>query len=214
MSPWSRLLAGPDVEVDDARWVVVDVESSGLDPTHDRLLAIAAVALQRDGERLWIVPGDSFEVVLAPVAGDSARDEPKVPAHGIGAGAPRAGADPAVALRGFEAWAGRSPRLGYHAAFDRRMIERATEAVLGDVAPRAWLELAQVAPLLHPQVAAKTLDDWLDHFGIRCTARHQAAADALATAELLLRLWPALCREGATSFAAIARLAARRRWLG
>lgn len=212
MSPWPQLLARPDADVDDSRWVVVDVESSGLDPAHDRLLAIAAVALQRDGERLCIVLADSFEVVLAQPADAAVPDRPHILAHGVGA--LRAGADPAAALSDFAAWAGRAPRVGWHAAFDRRMIERATEAALGRVAPQPWLELAQVAPLLHPQVPAKSLDDWLDHFGIRCAPRHQAAADALATAELLLRLWPALRKEGATSFASIARLAARRRWLG
>jgi DNA polymerase III epsilon subunit-like protein len=31
---------------DPARWVVLDVETTGLDVRHDRLLAIAAIALQ------------------------------------------------------------------------------------------------------------------------------------------------------------------------
>jgi hypothetical protein len=43
--------------------------------------------------------------------------------------------------------------------------------------------------------------------------RHQAAADTLATAELLLALLPSATREGARDFRALARLAARHRWL-
>ena len=46
---------------------------------------------------------------------------------------------------------------------------------------------ADIAAVLRPGVAARTLDDWLAACGIRCARRHQAAADALATAELLLQ---------------------------
>ena len=54
----------PAAEIDENRWVVLDVESSGLDPKRDRLLAIAAIALHTEGQRARIVLGDSFEVVL------------------------------------------------------------------------------------------------------------------------------------------------------
>ena len=70
--------------------------------------------------------------------------------------------------------------------------------------------------MLRRGVRGKALDDWLAVYGIRCLARHQAAADALATAELLLCLWP-LARQSngrAPDFAALQRLAAARRWLG
>jgi DNA polymerase-3 subunit epsilon len=210
----TRPFARRAAEVDDARWVVLDVESSGLDPVRDRLLAIAAVALHRDGGRLRIALADSFEVVLAQGAAAAVPDKANILLHGIGVGAQRSGAEPAAALRAFEDYAGRAPRLGWHAAFDRALIDRAARTALGRALPGAWLDLAELAPLLCPQVQAKSLDDWLEHFGIRCAVRHQAAADALATAELLLRLWPALRAEGATSYADCARLAARRRWLG
>jgi DNA polymerase-3 subunit epsilon len=50
---------------------------------------------------------------------------------------------------------------------------------------------------------------------IRCAVRHQAAADTLATAELLQKLWPAAQRDmgGKVTFAAASHLAAQRRWL-
>jgi DNA polymerase-3 subunit epsilon len=49
---------------------------------------------------------------------------------------------------------------------------------------------------------------------IPCLARHEAAADTLATAELLLRLAPRLDAEiGSAGFAAVQRLAAQRRWV-
>ena len=50
---------------------------------------------------------------------------------------------------------------------------------------------------------------------ITCAVRHQAAADTLATAELLQKLWPAAQREmgGRVTFAAASHLAVQRRWL-
>ena len=45
------------------RWLVLDVESSGLDASRDRLLALAAVAVRLDARHAWIDLADSFEVV-------------------------------------------------------------------------------------------------------------------------------------------------------
>ena len=68
--------------------------------------------------------------------------------------------------------------------------------------------------MLHPQRKVRSLDAWMAHFGITCAVRHQAAADTLATAELLLALWPAACRAlPRPDFKAVAALAAQRRWL-
>ena len=67
-----------------------------------------------------------------------------------------------------------------------------------------------MADALHPEVGGRALDDWLAHFGVDCAVRHQAAADTLATAELLLRLWPAARRQRCTTFTAWQQLAAQR----
>lgn len=195
-----------------ARWLVLDVESSGLDPARDRLLAIAAVAVRREGPRLLVDLDDSFEIVLRQA--EAAPDKANILIHGIGVASQRAGVPPAQALEAFAAFAGMAPLIGFHSAFDQALIDRATRSVLGRRLPNAWLDLADLAPVLCPGVRAKALDDWLAAFSITCLARHQAAADALATAELLQRLWPLAVAQGAGSrFAALARLAAARRWL-
>ncbi len=198
------------------RWVVIDVETTGLDPSRDRLLAIAGIALQRDAQRLAIVLHDRFEVLVHHDAGPP--DKPNILVHGIGVGAQRTGAPAPQALRAFQAWAGDAPRLGFHVGFDRAVIERA-ERDAGVALDRPgssvqWVDLEPLAALTQPQAKARTLDEWLRHFGIPCLQRHQAAADALATAELLLRLWPRLRAEGAGDGPSLARLAAARRWLG
>lgn len=212
------------------RWIVLDVESSGLDPSRDRLLAIAAVGVRWRGGRPSIEVADSFETLLGAASpGVSRVDKGNILVHGIGVGAQRRALAPAKALAAFERYAGDAPRLGFHVDFDRVLIERAMQEQRASLQasradapgnsllaapPRArWLDLEPLAALTHPQIRARALDDWLDHFGIECLQRHDAMADTLATAELLLRLWPALQREGAGGFEACRRLAASRRWL-
>jgi DNA polymerase-3 subunit epsilon len=202
----------PRAAIDERRWVVLDVETSGLDAARDRLLAIAALAVVVDDGVPRIAFGDSFEVVLrqdaAPV------DKGNILLHGIGVGAQRQGVAPREALEAFERWVGSSALIAFHSAFDETMIRRAMDAVLGRRLRNPWLDLAALAPAVMPGVPGRSLDDWMAHCGIRCAVRHQAAADTHATAELLLRLWPAVrAQRGGTDFAALQRIAAGARWL-
>lgn len=196
-----------------SRWVVVDVEATSIDARRATLLAIAAlgVVVPASGAPR-VVLADSFEVVLRH--GGLPVDKTNILLHGIGVQMQREGIEPADALRAFEGFLGASPLVAFHAAFDEKMLERAMRAALGRLLSNTWLDLEHVAEAVHPEVRARTLDDWLDLFRIECAVRHQAAADTLATAELMLHLWPGIvkCGEG-TNFAALQRLAAHRKWL-
>lgn len=197
---------------DEARWVVLDVESSGLDASRDRLLAIAAIALRRDAGVPRIALGDSFEVVLrheaAPV------DKANILLHGIGVGAQGQGVDAAQALAEFERWVGAAPLIGFHVAFDEALIQRAMRAALGRRLANPWIDLADVAQVVRPDISGRSLDDWMAALGVDCAVRHQAAADTLATAELLLKLWPKVLEQHeGDDWRALSRLAAQRRWL-
>lgn len=215
MTGWRRWL-GLQAPASHDRWLVLDVESSGLDPHHDRLLAIAALAVRPAGPRLVLLPGDSFEVVLRQDDLPSAPDKSNILLHGIGIEAQRCGSDPVQALLAFERFAAGAPLVGFHAAFDRTLISRYLQSLCGRRLHNRWLDLADLAPALCPGHArAQALDDWLAIFGITVALRHQAAADAWATAELLQRLWPLAVAAGAAhGFGPLARLAASRRWLG
>ena len=196
------------------RWVVLDVETSGLDLRNDRLLAIAAVAVQVGGPRAVVELGDSFEVVLQQAPRAQAHDRANILLHGIGVGAQRTGMPGAMALQAFVDYAAGSPLVAFHAAFDRAMIDRALQTAALPALRSRWLDLEPLAAVLQPQVKARSLDEWMQALGIQCAVRHQAAADTLATAELLLKLWPALLAElPRPDFRAVQALAAHRRWL-
>jgi DNA polymerase III subunit epsilon len=216
---WLDALRGRQPVVDEARWVMLDVETSGLDPHRDRLLAIAAIAMRIDwpAQRLAIVPGDSFEVVLrqtgaqAGVQTDAAwRDN--ILLHGIGVQRQQQGMEPAAALQAFADFAGASPLLAFHAAFDRALIARFAKQHLGRDLPNPWVDIEQLCAVTHEQVRARSLDEWMAHFGIRCAVRHQAAADTLAECELLQRIWPQVAAQ-CTSWRDVQRLAAQQRWV-
>jgi len=81
---------------------------------------------------------------------------------------------------------------------------------------RPWLDLAPLAAALAGDRQKKgggTLDDWLVAFGIECPVRHNAAADALATAELLLHLRARAAKQGRADFASLAKVAKQQKWL-
>lgn len=204
---WLRRTPAPD----EARWLVLDVETSGLDAARDRLLAIAAIGVHVDwpSRRLAVHLADSFEVVLR-------QDEPSprenILLHGIGVQRQSLGVPAREALEAFARHAAGAPLLAFHAAFDQALIGRHARQALGAPLPNAWVDIEHLCAVTHPQVRARSLDEWMDHFGIRCAARHQAAADTLAECDLLLRIWPAVARECA-SWRDVQRLAARQRWI-
>ncbi|GAB4122772.1 MAG: 3'-5' exonuclease [Sideroxydans sp.] len=162
------------------RCVVLDVESTGLSLSHDRLISIGAVALV-NGK---IALGDSFYVVLKQ---EAASDRHNILVHGIGVAEQREGEAPAEALLSFLDYLGKDPLVAFHVAFDRSMIRRAMSDYLGCNFRHPWLDLAYVMPGLNPPLAKKlrALDDWIGHVGIHIESRHHALADALATAQLL-----------------------------
>lgn len=211
MIDWlARLFGGaPDLPLRGARWVVVDCETSGLDPARDRLLSVGAVAVR--GGR--IVLGEAFSAVLRQ---ETASAPANILVHGIGGDAQRDGRPAAAALREFAAFLGAGVPVAFHAPFDAEILRRATAGMDGLTAPRGWLDLAQLAPALHPGLAKTrhALDDWLAEFGIACAGRHDALADAYATAELLLVLLADAERQGAGTVARLRRLQGAGRWVG
>ena len=192
--------------IDDQRWVVLDVETSGLDQRNDRLLSIGAVAVR--GRRVSVE--DSFERVVRPAI---ASDRPNILIHGIGVQAQREGIDPRQACSEFLDYAGAAPLVGFHASFDRAFLTRTVRIHLGRTLSADWLDLAALAPALNPGLRAKALDEWLDHFGIVVTQRHHASADAFATAMLFLRLL-AQVPAGERDLGGLQRLARAQRFAG
>ncbi|EPL15334.1 PolC-type DNA polymerase III [Pseudomonas sp. CF161] len=166
------------------RWVVLDLETSGLNLNRDQVLSIGAVVIE-DGA---IDFSQQFERTLLRV---DHKLSPSVLIHGLGPSAIAAGCDPAQALLDFMEFVGDSPVLAFHAPFDQHMLGRALKDSLGYRLQHSFMDVAELAPLLCPQANIREagLDDWIDWFKLQVGERHHAAADALATAELALILF-------------------------
>ena len=209
LTDWQRL---PVVDLNAVhgrcRYVVVDVETSGLNMKTDRLISIGAVALV-DGR---IDFADAFAVILRQ---QQVSSDTNILIHGIGGSAQSEGVDPANALLAFLGYIGKAPLVAYHAFFDQSMIEKAMRQYLGVELGQTWIDLAWVLPSLFPDLnsARANLDDWLALFAIENIMRHNAVSDAYATAKLLQVAISAGNQRGVVSPAGFLRQEKALRWM-
>ena len=181
------------------RFVVLDLETSGLNLERDIVLSIGAVLIE-DGA---IDFARQFECTLQ-------RQLPSVTEsvliHGIAPSELARGTAPAEALLAFMEFAGDCVFLAYHAPFDQRMLTRALRDELGYRLQHPFFDVADLAPMLFPEALVQHggLDHWIDYFGLNMPQRHHAAADAMATAEIALVLFNRAQRMGLDSVAELA----------
>jgi DNA polymerase III subunit epsilon len=209
LAAWQALpRAELSVPVSEMRCVVVDVETSGLNLQEDKLISIGAVAVV-NGK---IALGDSFYVVLQQRA---ASEKGNILLHGIGTSEQLEGALPIDALLAFLDYLGKDPLIAFHVTFDETMIRRSIREYLGLSFKHPWLDLAYVMPGLNPLLAKKyyALDDWVGHFGIRIDARHNALADALATAQLFQVALAMAGKKDIADFAGLRDVEKAQRWV-
>ncbi len=195
LAAW-RSLPQPDTGVPPRRWVVLDTETSGLDTARDALISIGAVAMEDDS----IVVAPAFEAILRQ-ANPSSHEN--IALHGVGAGAQSQGEDPVEALIRFLEFARKDPLVAWHASFDAAFLRRALKRHLGPGLANEWLDVALLAPrklsgqkIGSPGPGVAGLDDWLARFGIDPGARHNALADAYATAQLFQIAAQRVARDG------------------
>lgn len=195
--------------LDEMRWVVVDVETGGLNPRSDPLLSIGAVEIVKGQINL----GKGCEVRLRQ---ETTTSHDNILIHGLTDSQQLSGLPAREALLEYAEFASASPRVAFHAGFDRDALNTAFEKELGWQPPNKWFDAAVIAPLLFPQHAAncRHLDDWLETLQIANFARHSAVADAAATSHLWLILLDAARRQKLTTLKDLDRLAKSRHWLG
>lgn len=169
--------------LDQQRFVVVDLETSGLNTLKDKILSIGAVTIDQSA----ITLGHQFSCTLRRA--NHAVSE-SVLIHQIPPSEVAAGVRPENALLSFMEYVGSSPLLAFHASFDQRMLVREMDDAFAYPLRHAFYDVAEIAPLLYPEHGMRTpgLDDWVKFFNLHVLQRHNANADALVTAELMLIL--------------------------
>ena len=190
------------------RWVVVDTETTGLNPRSDTLLSIGAC--QINGNRLDVAP--SYYTLIRPPQVSSVAN---VLIHGIGHAEQMSGVDYMTALTCYLEFCRRDVMVAYHAPFDEGMLRIAMQRHLGLRFRPVWIDVAKLADVLFPVQGRqfRMLDEWLIHFGIVHPARHNALADALCTAELMLVLLTAALGQGLHSVRRLIHAERSHQWL-
>ena len=196
--------AASELPLHQQRWVVLDLETSGLNTNRDLVLSIGAIVIE-DGA---IDFGQQFECTLQR---DAQPTNDSVLIHGLGPSAIAAGVAPVDGLLACMEFIGASPVLAFHAPFDQRMLSRALNDSLGYKLQHLFIDLADVAPLLYPDAGIRKggLDDWVRYCGLHVQERHNASADALVTAELALILFSQARRQGYAQLPALLSAVAR-----
>jgi len=190
-----------------ARYVVVDTETTGLDLRRDQVIAIGAAAISAGALPL----SDCFETVLRQ---EKASPNANILIHGIGGQMQLAGVEPETGMLDFLEYVGTAPLVAFRAEFDRTMLTRALKSIVGVPIHQPWIDLALLLPALFQRTECHSLEDWLAHFDIAPAARHQALADAFATAQLLQIALHAADRHGMGNGAALIAMQKAQRWLG
>jgi DNA polymerase-3 subunit epsilon len=190
-----------------ARFVAMDLETTGPDMHADRIISIGAVAVAARTVR----HDDSFEVVGRQ---DQESRVDNILIHQIGGQEQRAGDEPVGALLSFLEFLDGSIAVAFRAEFDATVLRRELHEQLGIRAPLRFLDLAVVLPALLPGTQNDSLDDWLGHFGFAPVVRHHAIADAYANAQLLLLALERAQRLGLQTAGDLLELEKAQRWLG
>jgi DNA polymerase-3 subunit epsilon len=209
LDAWKDLpRASSDAPFSAARFVVIDVETSGLNLMEDRLISIGAVAVVNGQVAL----GDSFYAVLQQ---PTVSHKKNILLHGIGGAEQTEGVPASDALLAFLDYLRKDPLIAFHVTFDQTMIQRALRQYLGISFNHPWLDMAYVMPALNPILAGqhRSLDDWTSCFNIRNDARHNALADALVTAQLFQVAFAQARKKNILDFAGLHDLEKAQRWV-
>jgi DNA polymerase-3 subunit epsilon len=167
------------------RWIALDLETTGLDPTRDRIVEIGAIAIHRGD----IVLHDYFHRVLSGSGIITAENRI---VHGVTAKEQYDGAALADALEALIAWVGDAPFVGFFTEFDVKFLRTAITSHTHKAAAKSFaanhIDVQRIAPALFPDVKAKSLGEWTKAMKSPIRKQHRALADALATAHLLQRI--------------------------
>lgn len=169
------------------RFVVLDSETTGLDPRRDRLITIGAVAVQNS----QILLADSFEEMLQ-VAYNTA----SVTVHGITRAEAQTGLNEPEALALFLPYLRDGVIVGHHIMHDVETLNAACERHFDFQLQNRVIDTMDLTLHLQSdgafadgeQVQGFSLDALCDFFGVVPHDRHTAGGDALITALIFLRL--------------------------
>ena len=167
-------------------FVVTDTETTGLRPGPNRVIEIGAVKV-RNGQIL-----DRFEQFVNPGV--------SVPRQitrltGITTAMVYRARPPTVVLSDFLDFLGDDVFVGHNAAFDRKFLQFELRKAGFDFRIGSAVCTRRMALRILHALPSRSLSSLMRHYGITAKRRHRAFDDALATAQVFIRLLTALQNE-------------------
>jgi DNA polymerase-3 subunit epsilon len=190
-------------------YVVIDLETTGLDPLRDRVVSVGAVRLRRGR----VLLGDRFCELINHGRNIS---EEAIKIHGI---TPDMLGGARKALEVFDeflAWLGADILVAHYAGFDMHFIQRTMRAAHGFALQNLVLDTVRMCQgLILPSdpygvrgsKRACSLDALATRFGLPLPERHTALGGALTTAMIFQRLLAKLEQAGGSALRDLARVA-------
>ena len=189
--------------IDQVRFVLLDSETTGLDPRKDRLITIGAVAVA-GGE---ILLDDSYEALLKV-----AHNTSSVTVHGVTRQESEQGLEEPEALEQFLDYVRDGVIVGHHIGHDVETFNAGYQRHFGFRLLNRHLDTMDLTLHLEQdgafpnreQIRSFTLDALCDLFGVIPHDRHTAPGDAFITAQVFLRLLKLARRMGRTTLGRLA----------
>jgi DNA polymerase III subunit epsilon len=177
----------PETPIEQVRFVVLDSETTGLNPRKDRIVTIGAIAVWNHE----ILLEDSFEALLKLEHNSSA-----VTVHGVTREESRAGVDEPAALESFLEYLGDGVIVGHHIGHDVETFNTGYERHFGFRLQNPSLDTMSLTLHLErdgafagrPPIQEYSLDALCVLFDIIPHDRHTAPGDAFITALVFQRL--------------------------
>ena len=199
---WLTAPAGNDLLVEEATFVVVDLETTGLRPGRAAIVEIGAVRLRAFEEletfETFVNPRAPLPAAITALTGIEPRDVRHAPPV-------------SAAIRRFLAFAGDAVLVAHNAAFDLAFLDRETERLTGRRLAAPVIDTLGLARRLLAGRTPRASLAALSYFvGTSARPCHRALPDAQATGEVFLHLVGLAQERGARTVADLSELAATR----
>lgn len=184
-----------DTALERVRFVVLDCETTGLDPRRHRIVSIGAIGVVD----CQIDLADSFEALLRVRFNTDA-----TLVHGITRDESRTGMGEADAMASLLDYLRDGVIVGHHIGHDLAMLDAALGRHSSGRIRNRSIDTGQLLLLLEPEGASGdrsalrdlSLDGVCERFGVLPYDRHTAPGDAFLTAQVFLRLLRLAARQG------------------
>lgn len=178
-----------DCKLSELSFTVFDTETTGLDPANgDEIIQLAAVRIV-NGK---LLRHENFDQLVDPQ-----RNIPAItiPIHGITPEMVRGQPTIDKVLPAFHQFAQDTVLVAHNAAFDMRCLQ-VKERATGVVFDNPVMDTLLLSAVVHPNQESHRLEAITERFNINILGRHTALGDAMATAEVFMRLIPLLAAMG------------------